>query len=563
MGGDGTIPAVDTPDVATTPVVFDTNRMPSDVLARYNQRVAEGNARYDAGFRDHLWDKMPEEFKEYVVPPDEKEKEEKEEPKEGPPPTAADPAPPEGIPDEAEAIAVCTSPDVCKTPIGSSIPPIPYQVYGTANNDSNYSPNVFYNGLAAKRFNSQFTTTYGDEPGTAKGVKSGTVGDTVDPTSHSTIVRINGEWAIRHRDTCTLNNGNCPGEYIFVEDTSAKQAPDGNDQTKKDSTPAPDEEKPWYEDAWDGVTDAYDWTNEKLGEAGQAIGEFDRNNGRIVTRGIGGLQAAGGALEAVAGAALAGVGGAASATGVGAAPGVPAMIGGGLLAVNGYDNFSTGLKQLWTGEGQTTAIASAAGGIASGLGASPETAQTVTNIAGMAQGAVGAAGTISAGLKAGGRIGSTTVKGGSSAADDVAEAGVETAAKAETRTAVESGEQGLRVTDENLLVINKRGVRISKTYKRPSFRKKTKNDAWDSAKDAEGSVHDPKTGKTMKRNEPWDMGHKEGYEFWKHQESAQSRGISRQQFIDEYNNANHYRPELPSSNRSHSLEAPDDLYYGD
>jgi len=58
-------------------------------------------------------------------------------------------------------------------------------------------------------------------------------------------------------------------------------------------------------------------------------------------------------------------------------------------------------------------------------------------------------------------------------------------------------------------------------------------------------------------------GHKPGYEFWKHQESAQGRGISREQFINEYSNAAHYRPELPSSNQSHRLEAPDDLYYGD
>lgn len=102
------------------------------------------------------------------------------------------------------------------------------------------------------------------------------------------------------------------------------------------------------------------------------------------------------------GASLAGVGGAASTTGIGAVPGVPAMVGGGLLIGSGYDNFSTGLSQLWTGEGQTTAVQRAAGGVAQALGASPETAQTVETVAGAVQGAAGGAGSaVAAALRAG------------------------------------------------------------------------------------------------------------------------------------------------------------------
>lgn len=66
----------------------------------------------------------------------------------------------------------------------------------------------------------------------------------------------------------------------------------------------------------------------------------------------------------------------------------------------------------------------------------------------------------------------------------------------------------------------------------------------------------------MKFDDPWDMGHKPGYEFRKHQKSARERGISRKQFLNEYNNPNHYRPELPSSNRSHKLEDGSNLYLG-
>ena len=71
------------------------------------------------------------------------------------------------------------------------------------------------------------------------------------------------------------------------------------------------------------------------------------------------------------------------------------------------------------------------------------------------------------------------------------------------------------------------------------------------------------TNKEMDPDEPWDMGHKPGYEFRKHAKSAEERGISRDQFLDEYNEPEHYRPELPSSNRSHKGEILDDDYFGD
>ncbi|WHX51486.1 GH-E family nuclease [Paenibacillus woosongensis] len=58
------------------------------------------------------------------------------------------------------------------------------------------------------------------------------------------------------------------------------------------------------------------------------------------------------------------------------------------------------------------------------------------------------------------------------------------------------------------------------------------------------------------------MGHKPGFEFRKHRKSAQERGISRKQFLDEHNNPDHFRPEKPSSNRSHKDEDHSDDYKG-
>jgi predicted ribonuclease toxin of YeeF-YezG toxin-antitoxin module len=66
----------------------------------------------------------------------------------------------------------------------------------------------------------------------------------------------------------------------------------------------------------------------------------------------------------------------------------------------------------------------------------------------------------------------------------------------------------------------------------------------------------------MNPNERWDMGHKTGREFRKHQISAKERDISREEFLDEYNDPDNYRPELPSSNRSHAGEDMTDNYFG-
>ena len=112
--------------------------------------------------------------------------------------------------------------------------------------------------------------------------------------------------------------------------------------------------------------------------------------------------------------------------------------------------------------------------------------------------------------------------------------------------------------------IVKSGKNSQVSYDRPSgFRKGVRDKVWDNAKNANGDVIDPVTKRVMDKSEPWDMGHKPGYEFRKHQQSAENRGISRKQFLDEYNNPEHYRPELPSSNRSHKGEDITNNYFGD
>jgi RHS repeat-associated protein len=99
-------------------------------------------------------------------------------------------------------------------------------------------------------------------------------------------------------------------------------------------------------------------------------------------------------------------------------------------------------------------------------------------------------------------------------------------------------------------------------YRRPKgFRRGLRDKVWEKAKGRDGKVRDPVTGRVMKKSEPWEMGHKPGYEFAKHRESASQRGISRQEFLDEHNKPAHYRPELPSSNHSHKGESKTKTYW--
>ena len=101
-------------------------------------------------------------------------------------------------------------------------------------------------------------------------------------------------------------------------------------------------------------------------------------------------------------------------------------------------------------------------------------------------------------------------------------------------------------------------------YDRPTgFPTGMRDNVWERAKDQHGRVRDPVSGVFMSKDKPWDMGHKPGYEFAKHQKSAEIRGISRDQFRKEYYNESHFRPELPSSNRSHKGENKTALYFGD
>lgn len=97
-------------------------------------------------------------------------------------------------------------PDVCKTPMGSSIPPVPYPVTAELKAATAVASSVRTNGHPLVVYDmSLVPKTIGDAPGRAKGVKSGTVEGKCYPKAHSGTVRAEGKYLVRHDDVFWMN----------------------------------------------------------------------------------------------------------------------------------------------------------------------------------------------------------------------------------------------------------------------------------------------------------------------------------------------------------------------
>ena len=137
--------------------------------------------------------------------------------------------PREGLRDLDEARVVSLSPDVCLTPVGSSVVPIPYPIVDYCGHDKDYTPSVLFTGKKAMVMRSCTTHVHGDAPGTKKGFKSGTVENICEPIGHAEQVRAEGSHVIRHLDRFWMNNRNTQGEAIFVRGTQTYAPPQDDD----------------------------------------------------------------------------------------------------------------------------------------------------------------------------------------------------------------------------------------------------------------------------------------------------------------------------------------------
>jgi len=98
------------------------------------------------------------------------------------------------------------APDVCKTPMGSAMVPVPYPITSQLSDAMGMVTSVKLNGKPAVVFaQSKTRSSKGDAPGSGTGIKSGTVGKQCEPIDKSSSVRAGMKWVVRHDDKFWMN----------------------------------------------------------------------------------------------------------------------------------------------------------------------------------------------------------------------------------------------------------------------------------------------------------------------------------------------------------------------
>lgn len=113
-----------------------------------------------------------------------------------------------GFPIATTAGGICFAfPDVCQTPAGPSMVPVPYPNIGQLSDAQETSRKVNVGGNPVILKDSTIPKTSGDEAGAGGPGPAGKV----EFTRSSNSVRINGKFVVRMTDTTTQNGGNAVG----------------------------------------------------------------------------------------------------------------------------------------------------------------------------------------------------------------------------------------------------------------------------------------------------------------------------------------------------------------
>ena len=117
----------------------------------------------------------------------------------------------QGITNSHSGAVAVSAPDVCKTPAGSSLVPVPYTNVARSATLVDGSKTVKLNDGMAAIDGCCYCTSTGDQPGSGRGVASGTVGDQAELINTSFDVRMEGRGVGRNRDPMTQNHRNTIG----------------------------------------------------------------------------------------------------------------------------------------------------------------------------------------------------------------------------------------------------------------------------------------------------------------------------------------------------------------
>jgi hypothetical protein len=139
----------------------------------------------------------------------------------------------------AEAIVICSSPDVCKTPMGPNLVPVPYPIIAKFDSSQVTAGQTNFEGNAVFHMGSHLPNVQGDEAGVGGGVISGVNMGCCKPIEHSSTVRVEGQWIVRHGDMMDMNCagpkgvGNTKGRILFlIAMKMARVNPDGSIEYK-------------------------------------------------------------------------------------------------------------------------------------------------------------------------------------------------------------------------------------------------------------------------------------------------------------------------------------------
>ncbi len=119
---------------------------------------------------------------------------------------------------------VSLMPDICKTPIGNSTPPLPYTIIGEFKDATGVSKNV--KAQSEPLFlheRSKIPTVKGDAAGAANGIKSGTVGKEVTSKEFSSTKGSNGARTLQAFRKFMMNAGNTIGQALERAPETARE----------------------------------------------------------------------------------------------------------------------------------------------------------------------------------------------------------------------------------------------------------------------------------------------------------------------------------------------------
>ncbi|MFM2591264.1 DUF4150 domain-containing protein [Vibrio sp. TBV020] len=113
---------------------------------------------------------------------------------------------------DGQYLVICTMPDVCKLPNNV---PVPFPITQKLNTAKKHSKHKF-NGKEMVLLKSELPSVLGDQPGTNKGLKSGSMGDKVEMEGHSSSMKVENSPMVRVGDKVKMNNNNTMGVIVFA-----------------------------------------------------------------------------------------------------------------------------------------------------------------------------------------------------------------------------------------------------------------------------------------------------------------------------------------------------------